>query len=64
MSIRKGSVITGVLSLLGAATVVGGDASLKKTKETAAGSFERATFAGAASGAWKRRATGCRGWSR
>ena len=46
MSIRKGSMITMLLSFIAASTVVAGNDSMKKTTETATGKFEKATFAG------------------
>jgi len=46
MSIRKGSMMTMLLSFVAAATVVAGNDSMKKTTETATGKFEKATFAG------------------
>src|SRR4030067_2039179 len=46
MSIRKGSLITMLLSFIAASTVVAGNDSMKKTTETATGKFEKATFAG------------------
>ena len=46
MSIRKGSMMTMLLSFVAAATVVAGNDSMKKTTETATGKFEEATFAG------------------
>lgn len=46
MSIRKGSMITMLLSFIAATTVVAGNASMKKTTETVTGKFEKATFAG------------------
>ena len=46
MSIRKGSMMTMLLSFVAAATVVAGNDSMKKTTEPATGKFEKATFAG------------------
>ena len=46
MSIRKGSMMTMLLSFIAASTVVAGNDSMKKTTETATGKFEEATFAG------------------
>jgi len=46
MSIRKGFMITLLLSFIAAANVMAGNDSMKKTTETATGKFEKATFAG------------------
>ena len=46
MSIRKGSLITMLLSFIAATSVVAGNDTMKKTTETATGKFEKATFAG------------------
>ena len=46
MSIRKGSLITMLLSFIAATSVVAGNDTMKKTTETATGKFEEATFAG------------------
>ena len=46
MSMRKGSMIMMLLSLIAATTVAAGNDPMKKTTETAAGKFEKATFAG------------------
>ena len=46
MSLRKGAMITMLLSFIAATTVVAGNDSMKKTTETATGKSERATFAG------------------
>src|SRR4030067_102374 len=46
MSIRKGSLITMLLSFIAATSVVAGNDTMKKTAETATGKFEEATFAG------------------
>src|SRR4030067_222186 len=45
MSIRKGSMITMLLSFIAASTVVAGNDSMKKTTETATGKFEKGTVA-------------------
>src|SRR4030067_3188979 len=46
MSLRKGSMITMLLSFIAASKVVAGNDTMKKTAETATGKFEKATFAG------------------
>jgi len=46
MSLRKGAMITMLLSFIAATTVVAGNDSMKKTTETATGKSEKATFAG------------------
>lgn len=46
MSLRKGSMITMLLSFIAVATVLAGNDPMKKTTETATGKFEKATFAG------------------
>ncbi len=46
MSMRKGSMITMLLSLIAATAVAAGNDPMKKTTETSAGKFEKATFAG------------------
>ena len=46
MSLRKGSMITMLLSFIAVATVLAGKDPMKKTTETASGKFEKATFAG------------------
>jgi len=46
MSLRKGSMITMLLSFIAIATVLAGNDPMKKTTETATGKFEKATFAG------------------
>lgn len=46
MPMRKGCMITMLLSLIAAATAAAGNDPMKKTTETAAGKFEKATFAG------------------
>ena len=46
MSLRKGSMITMLLSFIAIATVLAGNDPMKKSTETATGKFEKATFAG------------------
>ena len=46
MSLRKGSMITMLLSFIAVATVLAGNDPMKKSTETATGKFEKATFAG------------------
>ena len=45
MSLRKGAMITMLLSFIAATTVVAGNDSMKKPTETATGKSEKATFA-------------------
>ena len=46
MSLRKGPMITMLLSFIAVATVLAGNDPMKKSTETATGKFEKATFAG------------------